>query len=280
MGILSFLKPGRIASKWTFTAKGVIWRVLFSENGVIVGEDRDEEEKSLIYFCLDELSGKVLWREKKYEKEWWSGIEAIDGNTLFIHGYASPDMPENKGIVAVDIFSGRVLWENPGLRLLSAYKGAIVAEGYYFGKRIFCRLDSKSGIIQEESADRNKFGNMPDLGIDERRYTFPVTLISGEGEQGKIIYEHVNTEELIGSVEFIEHDDMLLFNYYEKNVKSTENRDILNNYFKIVSIANKRLIFSETLNTNVSYPVPDAFFFHDELLFYIKDRSILTAVRL
>ena len=85
---------------------------------------------------------------------------------------------------------------------------------------------------------------------------------------------------MIGSVEYIEHDDMLLFNYYENNEESIQNQAVLNNYFKIVSIANKGLIFSETFNMNVSYPVPDAFFLHDEELFYIKDRSILTAIQL
>ncbi len=280
MGIFNFFRPGKIRQKWTFTAKGAIWRILFSENGMIVGEDRNEEEKSISFFCLNELTGKVLWHGEKFGREWWSGIEAIDGNTFFIHGYGSPDIPEHKGVIAVDVFSGRILWENTDLQLLSARDGTIVASFGNLEKRVFCRIDPGTGVVLEETTNRTVVGNLPDLEVDERRYVFPVTLIPGEDKNSKIIREHIRPEELVGSIEYIEHDDMLLFNYYEKNVKSTQSQVVLNNYFKIVSIADEGLVFSEVLNTNVSYPVPDAFFFHDEELFYIKDRSILTAIQL
>lgn len=280
MGIFSFFKPGRFAPKWTFTTEGALWRILFSEHGMIVGEDRDEEEKLLSYFCLDGLTGRVLWDRQKYGMEWWSGIDAIEGNTLFIHGYASPDMPVHKGIIAVDILSGKVIWENPDLRLLSVHGGTVIGNRDFFERRIFYRLDPLTGAVVEETTDRKKFGDMPGLGIDERRFTFPVSLMPGGDAPGEIIGEYIRPDELIGTVEYIEHDDMLLFNYHEKNMETSSERIILKNYFKIVSIANEGLLFSETLNTNASYPIPDAFFLYDDVLFYVKDRSTLTAIPL
>jgi hypothetical protein len=280
MGIFGPFKTGKFAPKWTYSAKGVIWRILFSENWMIVGEDRNEEEKSVTYFCVDELSGRILWRGKKYGREWWSGIDAVDGNSVFIHGYASPEMPEHKGIIAVDIVSGKILWKNPDLRLLSVRGGIVVGVHDDFDRSFFYRLDQRTGAILDESTDRDAFGILPGLACDESLFTFPETLIPGGNEYCKIIDEYIRREELIGSVEYLEHDDMLLFNYYIKNSGSTPEQIALDNCLNIISIANEKLLFSEMLDKNVAYPVPDAFFIHNDILFYIKNRSILTAVRL
>jgi hypothetical protein len=280
MGLFSLFGPERIKPRWVFTAGGVLWRILFSDTGIIVGEDRDEEVQTLSFFFLDESSGKILRKGEKYGGGWWSGIEAIDGTTVYIHGYASPDMPIHKGIIAVDIFSGNILWENPDLRLLWARDGRVVACREYFERSVFYRLDPVRGTVLEEANDRKTFGDLSGPGFDEHRFRFPETLRFGEDGRSKIIREHVRPEKLVGSVEYIEHDDLILFNYYEHNKRSSQSRVVLGNQFKIVSKANEKLIFSEVLDTDAAYPVPDAFFFHDGMLLYIKNRSILTAIRL
>jgi hypothetical protein len=280
MGVFSLFGAGRIKPRWVFTAGGVVWRILFSDTGIIVGEDRDEEARSLNFFFLDESSGKILRDGEKYGGGWWSGIEAIDGTTVYIHGYASPDIPIHKGIIAVDIFSGNILWENPDVRFLWARNGTVVACREYFERSVFYRLDPVRGTVLEETNDRKTLSDLSGSGFDESRYRFPETLRFGEDERSKIIREHVRPEELVGSVEYIEHDDVILFNYYEHNKRSSQSRVVLDNQFKIVSKANEKLIFSEVLDTEAAYPVPDAFFFHNGMLFYIKNRSILTAIQL
>ena len=280
MGIFALFETGKIKPKWTFTAKGAIWRILFSGNGMIVGEDRDEETKSLSFFFLDESTGRVVSHGAKYGDGWWSGIEAVDGNTVYIHGYASPDMPIHRGITAVDLFSGSVLWETPDVKFVRVEEGTIVAVREYFEKKVFYRLDPAQGTVLEETENMSGPGNGSGIVIDERRYRFPETLQWGDDGVSRIIREHLRPEELAGGVEYIEHDDMILFNYHKRNRKSTQDRMVLDNKFKIVSKANEKMIFSETLDTDAAYPVPDAFFFHDEMMFYVKNRSILTAIRL
>ncbi len=280
MGFLDFFRSEALRKKWIYKSAGSIWRILFSGNGLIAGEDRDGDSKTVSYFCLDEDTGKAIWLGRKFGREWWSGIDAIAGDLLFVHSFASPELPEHRGIHAIDLRSGMVRWEQPAFRFLSADAGGVIASDESSGARRMLLLDPVNGNLVEEIEDSSVAERRTTSESDIDRSLFPEFLSPENVEESFTVDRFIHREDLAGNIEFIRRGDLLMFNYHEKNSRSSPRQIALDNKFKIVSMANEHLLFAETLNTDVSYPVPDAFFIHDETLFFVKDRSILTAIQL
>ena len=67
-----------------------------------------------------------------FADEWWIGIEAIVGDKVF-HGYAQPDSPWRKRIIAVDL-GRKQLWENKQYALFSVRAPALYGYRDMFGK--------------------------------------------------------------------------------------------------------------------------------------------------
>ena len=104
MRLFSTKKKETIAPIWEFTARGIIWRLLLSENGFFVGEERNLESKTVSFFCLDQRSGSPLWNDRTFPEHWWISLEATHKNIVFIHEFVSPDMPRrwiDDGLVRV-----------------------------------------------------------------------------------------------------------------------------------------------------------------------------------
>ncbi len=279
MGFLDLFRSGNIRRKWTFTAENSVWKLQFSNDGLIVGEDRNTAAKTVTYFCLDEHDGKPRWLGRKFAAEWWSGIEAVDGGLLLVHSYASPELPEHRGIVAVDLRDGTILWENPDVRFTAVSGGSLLCERFSAGLRTTVMLDRTDGRILHDNLRELPAGPQV-AAIDEGRFIFPEILMPDDREAHSAIARLLHGDDLVGSVEYIRRGELLMFNYHEKNAHSTPQQVALTNTFRILSLANEHPVFTETLNIDVPYPAPDSFFIHDETLYYIKDRSILTAVQL
>ncbi len=279
MGIFQYLRPRAIRSVWSYKARGAIWRLLFSESGYVVGEDRNEQERTLNYFCLESSTGKPVWEEKKFGQEWWTGIQAIDGNTLYLHGFATPEMPELKGIIAVDIPSGNILWENQDVKLVSAKNGQVIASRNYFEREASYYLDPETGNIKTEIYDEAFKKNIPFVVADSDHYKFPWPVVAGDAIH-MMMRLHVPQEGIVGTVDALGKNNYILFHYYERKDNSVSGQGSLENIFKILNNKNGKFVFSEILLDDAKYPVPDSFFFHNETLYYIKNRSILTAVSL
>src|SRR5713101_5946050 len=105
-------KTNEIRVAWQYTTGGKLWRLYPSASGRIVVEDRDVERKKVSFTCLDQMTGRVLWTDLQFAEKWWITIDSIYHDVLFLHEYATPDMPEHKKIHAVDVESGRLSWSN------------------------------------------------------------------------------------------------------------------------------------------------------------------------
>ena len=112
MALRSPLKGRKYTPAWKYRTKGILWRVGPVGPASLAGEVRDPERKEVRFFCLDRLTGRVRWEGKQFGDPWWVGIECGIENVLLLHGYAHPDMPGHRGLIAVDTFTGDVLWSN------------------------------------------------------------------------------------------------------------------------------------------------------------------------
>lgn len=108
------LKPA-----WTLRTDMKVWRLLPS-SGVLAAELRDTDAKLAEYSGIDINSGAPLWQGLRLEDSWWVIMNTIYRDVLLLHQFVKPDMPTPGKIFAVDLFTGKILWENHELSYLNA----------------------------------------------------------------------------------------------------------------------------------------------------------------
>ena len=267
---------------WVYRADGVVWRVLPTEAGVFVGEERDLQEKQVSFFCVDRMTGEVLWRGISFDEGWWIGIEAVGSDRVFLHGFLKPDMPEHKKIFALDLFTGRTVWSNDDMRFILATEGSVFASKSTTNGQLTFELDLRTGSVLRSLENEYEVLNhaksrMQILASIETE--FPVRL--GEslfpGEPAiALVGRHCRSDTVVGPVEVVEKNDLLFFSYHER----TGLDGGLTNTLKVVDRHDGELLLAETLNQNLQTTVPDSFFLQGTMLYFVKERSTLTAVNI
>jgi hypothetical protein len=286
MKVFEFLRKGELRRIWRYSTKGVIWRALPSADGKLVGEERDLARKETTFFCLNQMTGEVLWEGISFGEPWWIGMEAIHRETIFLHGFGKSDLPGHKRIIAVDLLTGSKLWRDDELRFEHAFDESVFASKEGIEERLVFELDYRSGgVLRSWGNNERVIEDAKVRSVDEvdSDIEFPISmneLLLGDSDVASAIQKHRDTKATIGPVEIIDNDDVSVFNYYEKVDKGTEDNPELNSVLKVLDKQRGKVIFSEVLNHNVPAVVPDSFFVQRGLLFYVKERSQLTAVRL
>ncbi|MCZ6776463.1 MAG: DUF4905 domain-containing protein [Ignavibacteria bacterium] len=284
--MFEFLRKGELRPIWRYSTKGVIWRVLPSADGKLVGEERDLARKEATFFCLNQMTGEVLWEGISFGEPWWTGIEVIHRETIFLHGFAKPDLPGHKIIIAVDLLTGSTLWRNEELRFEHALGESVFASKEGIEGRLVFELDHRSGGVLRSWGNNEQVirdAKVRSVDMVDSDIEFPVSmdeLLLGDSDIASAIQKHRDTKATIGPVEIIDNDDVAIFNYYEKVDNGTEDNPRLNSVLKVLDKERGKVIFSEILNQNVPAVVPNSFFVQRGLLFYVKERSQLIAVRL
>jgi hypothetical protein len=283
--MFSFFKSARLSPEWTFSADGIVWRIVFGEPGKLVGECRDPERKVTSFFCLDISTGKPLWKELRLDEQWWVGIEAVQKNTLLLHGFAQPDMPQHKAIRAFDVISGLQLWRNDDVSYWFVFRDRVVAYRDFFERRVGYEFDLQSGILlkthdnsleelytlRTRAAEEEILPDvvLPDVFAEEESDAALTTLVRKE----------TKGMERSGNVEFIRRDDVFMFNFHVQRRDRTGGLKLENNLI-VYNLSSHKRVFADVIGQNLTGYVPDSFFVEHPFAFFIKDQKVLVALRL
>ena len=277
------LKTKKLSVAWEYTTKGNLWRLLPSGSGHIVIEDRDIQQKSVSFACLDYATGNVLWKDVQLSEKWWITIEAIHRDVLFLHEYVSPDMPEHKKIFAVDINTGRTRWSNPDMKFFFAHEDSVYAAKVEYEQRRFYEIDLRNGAVLQEVDDQY-------LGVlretvttnSQQHVDFPRAVNSeyAEDELLKISVQKATAKKNnISFVEYLNLKDYYIFGYYE-NMSFNPSQQMFRQYLTIVEKENGKMHFNDIVNNNVVMAVPDTFFGMGSYVYYVKNKNTLRAINL
>ncbi|MGA7159452.1 MAG: DUF4905 domain-containing protein [Bacteroidota bacterium] len=285
MNISSLFQQKQLKPSWSYTTSGVLWRLLFSETNFIVGEDRDTEKKQVSFFCLNAANGDVLWKNLSFAEPWWIGIEGIVHDKVFLHGFKKPDMPEHGKIVALDLGTGRELWNNNDYSYLYATSDRVMAFRDFFERRMYYELDTSTGKLLQELKELPADGDSKkNANFGRENFAFPESLTEAVDEFPVVVpmvNRYCDRNSIRGSVEYIRSSGKLVFNYYavqghdqEKNIDSLQNR------LCIIDEASGKQVYADILNSSTPSAVPDSFFVDDATAYYIKEKNTLVAVSL
>ncbi len=266
-----------IFKEYHYTNDRQLWRLLPTDTGKIVIEDRNTETKEVFFNCLDIQSGVTIFQNVQLEEKFWIGIEEIKDDIIFFHKFAKPDMPGHKGIIAFDINLKEIIWQNEEYNFLFIKEGKIYCYVQRFEGRDFYTVDMQSGIQLEELEESAEQINLlrEETFIEDsyQGYYFPEIYPSGFEEGVNSILADFKENHVIGGrIEFVKYgENLLLFNYHEVNADNT-----FTNKFNAVNLFSGETIFEEILNKSSNAFVPDSFFVKDDLIFLLIEKKQLT----
>ena len=265
---------------WRYVPRGLFWRVVPAGSGLLLGEVRTEDRKNAWFFCLEERTGHVLWERLDFGLGWWCGVEAVSGGLVFLHGFASPDLPVHKSVHAVDLRTGRLLWSAQGLRFVKAGGDTVYAQEETLAGSILFELDARTGarhrtgmpevsaVLPTHSATENTKAEEP---------TFPVPLPSVgrvDPDVGAILRELGGPEETGPTAEVLLVDGLVIA------CRTTMIERLFRSELMVIGRNGHRVLYSEEIAAAIAPPAPESFFVRGGMVIYIKDRTMLTGVDL
>jgi len=268
----------KIKKKYTYDNKRPIWRILPTETGKLIIEEREKDNKQVYFNCLNIESGKKIFKNFQLEEKFWIGIEAIYNDVIYFHKFVKPDVPQHIGIIAMDLNNKKILWENFNYSFLFILKEKVYSFQQMFEGRKYFSLDYQSGNLLEDFGDDTGKINELKKELDESNpfgnYLFPNSYnsnITAPANLKEIFQKLRNDFTFSGNIEYVQKNNLLLFNFHIVNSDGN-----LSNKFKALDLSSGKYIFEETLIKETNTFAPDSFFVKDGLLFLLFGKKRLS----
>ena len=151
------------------------------------------------------------------------------------------------------------------------------------GDRECLRLDYRTGKNLGQASD-NEAGSVVSLSLQEviEDPEMPQPLFdlkTFDSPTNIAIRSHCNLELLAGEVECIERPGHLIFSHYQR-ASSPSSDNCLNNVLTILDRQSGSILFTDIICHNSSAVVPENFFVQNDMLFFVHERTTLTAIGL
>jgi len=267
----------KIKKKYSFTNKRQIFKLLPTDTGKIIIEERDIEKKQAYFNCLQIDSGKKIFKGLQLDEKFWIGIEAVHKDIIYFHKFVKPDLPQHNGIIAFDIISGKTIWEDNNRNYLFIKDDILYTYQQGFDDRKYSTLNILTGeLLEELETNSDSINLLRDEVItreDFSNYHFPVVyhFKANNNPEAEKYFNNLSQGLVVsGKIEYVQINSLLLFNYHQ-----VINGNMLTNIFNAVDLSNGSCIFKETLNARTNAFAPDSFFVRYNLLFLLIERMKL-----
>jgi len=272
----------KLKKKYQFDNKRQIWRIIPTNEGKLIIEERELEKKQTYFHCLSLDSGKKLLSNFQLEDKFWVGIETIKDDIIFFHKFAKPDMPKHRGIFAFNIKTKEMIWQNPEFIFLFNLDDKIYIYKEKFEGRNYHSINASSGEIIEDLKDNfeliNQLRNESSVKVNDESYLFPEAYDSEldiEHSAKNFINSLRNDFVISGKVEYILKDQSLMISFHEANSHGN-----LTNHFKAIDLSGGKYILEEVINKETSLFLTDSFFIKDDLLFLLFGKTRLVVYKI
>jgi len=262
---------------YRFDNKRQIWRIIPTNDGKLIIEERELEKKQVYFHCLELDSGKKILKDFQLDDKFWVGIETVQDDIIYFHKFAKPDMPKHKGIFAFEIKSKQIIWENTELIFQFIYNDKLYVYRDKFEGRSYNSLNALNGETLEELGNDyemiNQLRNKSIENEENKGYSFPESVDEESNIDNRarnIISSLRNDFVISGKIEFVAKNDLLLMSFHEANSKGS-----LNNLFMAVDLSKGKYILEEVINKETSLFLTDSFFMKDEYLFLLFGKTRL-----
>jgi hypothetical protein len=247
---------------------------------MLIGEERDTDAKTVSFFSVDR-SG-TLWRGKSFGEQWWTGIEAVSRGVLFLHGFATPDLPGRKGITAVDCGTGDLLWKNMDLTFIAASGSSVYASQEAPVEPVVAEFNHRTGErVREIGRGGAAVRQVPRGDEIPENVEYPQVLLDDDASPVAAIVRKFSAPALPErSVEYGEHGSFLVIVHDRGDAPAPDGRTTYTRVLDVLERATGNQAMHVTLEQSVTSPAFGTFLVRGDMLYYVRQRKSLTAVEL
>ncbi|MDI6802229.1 MAG: DUF4905 domain-containing protein [Bacteroidota bacterium] len=269
---------------WEINFLHPIWRLFPNHQNCIITEVRNVTEKVVSFYCIDAVTGKSRWADIQLSQTWWVGIEGVFGDVVILHEYERPDLPAHKKIIVVDINTGKILWSNNELIFVSSDNNYLIASRNSFAATQKLKLNLLTGETLCEVSEDGFKNRLKELKINEQLYyqtpaEHSINELPNETVH-RFIKKQNNASDIVDPVEVLTNvaNDVNVIGYSRK-VNDDIAAPTYDEYICVLSNKNK-IFYTDKIISSANMPVIPKYFWKGNFLYYIKDKTILKAVKL
>jgi hypothetical protein len=269
----------RMKPSWAFPERKdvgdkKVWRLLPGRE-VLVAEFRNPDKKTTEIVGLDLSSGSLLWKNERGEEGWWIIPNTIYRDTVLLQEFSKPDMPTPSKVFCIDLYTGDLLWENHEVSYINAN-----------GDTIYC---SKESITSEKIVGLNfRTGVEREILMSELPggdYSYQSEFDSPQPVDD--LHERIDIEGIPKSLFPVDpkHLSTLkignknVFGFYAISGKDAKGGTLYDARLVVVN-REKEVLFEAIVDEKVHVPLPDFYFAAGETLIYVRNSSVIVALKL
>jgi hypothetical protein len=240
-----------------------IFRLLPTQSDKLIIEERDREKKEAFFSCLNILTGKKVFTDLQFEEKYWVGIKEIYKDVIFFHRFERPDLPNHKGVIAYNINTQSILWENQS-NFLFVNDDKVILSKNEFGINKHFAVNYLSGEYEGKEV---KVNQIAEKEFHSFIYSNKISKLEFEEIAHLKFKEKIEKFLIKDDINFAEKDGINFFSFHTVNSNGK-----FNNLFFAVS-SDGKIVLKETLNKNIVRIEPESFFIKDNLLFLLFGQS-------
>lgn len=230
---------------------GFIWKILINTDHTYIAiESRNSETKEITFSALSLESGDFLFRELKLQEEWNFSLAYAANTKIIITVFDQSLIPENKGIISLNVNDGSVNWERYNLSLDHADDGSLIVFDPKIQPRRYYRIDHNTAEILKESdpiPDKQNSIILPEIFSS---YNFP---------------EWIDKQMILGNISVLHYNGLEIISFHQKKSKNMEQR--------LLVYQGDRVFIDDILISGIQKFQPESFFISKKHMFYIRNKS-------
>ncbi|MDJ1497986.1 DUF4905 domain-containing protein [Cytophagaceae bacterium DM2B3-1] len=252
---------------FSFSFDGLIWRVIPDlHKPYLILEIRHSSHK-VLFAAVDIHQKTLMWTNWSPSERWWSSGVAADRGILFLQIFPDGQNPNPRGIIALNIETQQICWEQIELQFMQlASDGSVLTRRIKEALPEYFTLDALSGkIIQQSDAP------LFPASVPSSSSIFPVHYTS-EDDYFQIIAEFLSKTLKIlpkNALEYAETKHSIIISYY------IYAEDQVENYLVVFDIHSRVPLLHEKIATQRTGIGKGTFFVFEQLLIFIKEQTLL-----
>jgi hypothetical protein len=220
---------------------------------------------------LERPSSPLLWQDYRPDSSWWWSMAGLYQGVLLLHRYADARQPEAKGLLALDVRTLQVRWQQPDWAFRQISGTVLTVYQRESGSPVFRQLDLTSGrplsgdVVSETSAAEASFEGgvqYPWHYPEEQTYFQPIARFVSQQLQIQI--------QPVKAFDYAERQGLVVVSYYLCDPSGLTNR-------LVVFDGQARVRLHETLATGLPGVGQATFLIRDNSLLFIRDKKELVS---
>lgn len=248
---------------------GIIWKINPDQTGTcLVLEIRNGDKKKAFFSGISLPAGTTSFDNLQLQEPWFCGLEGVAHGRAYLHGYLSETLPGHRGIFAVDLKNGDIIWENYNLVYGYATKEGLIAWNYKSEPRRY------QLIAPGDGSTIRMFNSPAEPEVENAPLPAPPVHFPARVTIDKDWLAHLPARAL-AEADLLEWKGRWILAFYTKK-ESVPGQQKMDHHLYVID-RNRRLIHQDLLAGDIRQAAMDTFFLMNDQLFYIRSKSEILA---